>query len=386
MSQEHYTLHKSIAVAAHSTTTLPSYNYVAGVMTATANGAFPTVDGVTLTAQAMTDGANVNDRATGIFLFQHGSSAAHNGIYMLTTQGSGGTAWVATRLLGYDTAAGVLGSFVKVLGGALRKGHEFQFSQSAAPTIGTTNLYWDSVGARYLSTDRFSMREDMGGAGPAVGTLGVMGSGLLYGGVGTGAAVVAVTNANTSTATGVMQAQSGTVATNFCGWLGAYGTNPDGGLSWVFANNVGCKLRFKATANVLSTGAQEFALNIGLYNQRTNSQKLFADGMGFIYDRTSAVSTTNWLVANRSGGTGTPTDTGVTVSATVFIVFEFVKETGLDPWTLKMDGVTVATYSTGLTAFSLAIAALMFKSVGITSISGMNVDYIDCDVYTPGRA
>lgn len=103
-----YSDHGIIVVAAITNAALPAYTLTPGaagvgdVITASANGAFPTLgDGATVTV----GGANGGD----LFLLHHGAAASDNRIWKLTAQGSAGATWSATAYDGCDTAAKITG-------------------------------------------------------------------------------------------------------------------------------------------------------------------------------------------------------------------------------------------------------------------------------------
>ena len=109
----------------------PSYSNgssgVGATLTAGSNGAI-TLDGVTLTTS---DRVLVKDQST----------TAHNGIYTVTTVGSGSAAYVLTRATDADTAAELTGgSFVFVEEGSDNADNGYVFTHNGSPTMGTTNL------------------------------------------------------------------------------------------------------------------------------------------------------------------------------------------------------------------------------------------------------
>jgi hypothetical protein len=73
---------------------LPAYTRVGNVITANANGALAAVDGVTLAADER-------------LLLKNGAAGADNGIYAVTTVGTGGTPFVLTRATDADISAEV---------------------------------------------------------------------------------------------------------------------------------------------------------------------------------------------------------------------------------------------------------------------------------------
>ena len=83
---------------------------VGATLTATTNGAFPTIDGVTLTTT--TPGQN------GV-LVKNQTNAAENGRYNLTTLGDAGTPWVLTRCPLCDESDEIPGAYVFVKDGTV---------------------------------------------------------------------------------------------------------------------------------------------------------------------------------------------------------------------------------------------------------------------------
>ncbi len=114
----------------------PTYdNGVSGVgatltSTAGSGNAFPAVDG---TAVALNTRVLVKDQAT----------AAHNGIYELTTAGADDTIhWVLTRTTDADSDADLVGSHVLIVGGTDNSWHSYALVQAGTITVGTTDLDW----------------------------------------------------------------------------------------------------------------------------------------------------------------------------------------------------------------------------------------------------
>ena len=104
-----------------------TYNNGSGTITAGSNGAF-SVDG-----QTPSQGARV--------LVKDQSAAAENGIYTLTTVGSGGAPFVLTRADDADESANLTGgTFVFVETGTANGENGFVFTHDGAPTLGTTAL------------------------------------------------------------------------------------------------------------------------------------------------------------------------------------------------------------------------------------------------------
>ncbi len=90
---------------AATTAALPANTRTGNVLTASANGAFPTIDGVTIV---------LNDR----LLVKNEATQANNGIYTLTQVGDVSNPWKLTRAADYDTSAEVDdGTFTSIING-----------------------------------------------------------------------------------------------------------------------------------------------------------------------------------------------------------------------------------------------------------------------------
>jgi hypothetical protein len=124
-------------VLAATTVALPANTYANGTagvgatLTATANGAFPTIDGVTIPLG-------------GRVLVKNEATGANNGVYTLTQVGTAGTPYILTRATDYDTAAEltvVAGALfavsVVVSQGTVNALKEFYLSATVT-TVGTT--------------------------------------------------------------------------------------------------------------------------------------------------------------------------------------------------------------------------------------------------------
>ena len=101
---------------------------VGATLTASSNGAL-SIDGVTPSA---------SDR----ILVKDQSTAAQNGIYVVTTVGDGSTAFVLTRATPEDQPSELTGgSFVFVDQGTANGDNGYVFTHNGSPTFGTTALY-----------------------------------------------------------------------------------------------------------------------------------------------------------------------------------------------------------------------------------------------------
>jgi hypothetical protein len=114
---------------------------VGATLTSTTNGAFPTIDGITLSST--TPGLN------GV-LIKNQTNAAHNGRYNLTQVGNGSTPWILTRCRVCDEANEIPGSYVFVRSGTTlgNTGWVAYVSDPASYVVGTNSIiYFQFSGA-----------------------------------------------------------------------------------------------------------------------------------------------------------------------------------------------------------------------------------------------
>ena len=105
-----------------------NYNNAGGTLTNSGSNAALQLDGVTVVA-----GNRI--------LVKDQSSAAENGIYVVTTVGDGSTAWVLTRADDANVSAEMTGGvFAFVEEGTVGADNGYVFTHNGAPTLGTTAL------------------------------------------------------------------------------------------------------------------------------------------------------------------------------------------------------------------------------------------------------
>jgi hypothetical protein len=113
----------------HATTAaLPANTYAAGVLTGSATGVLA-VDGVAV---------GLNDRV----LAQNEAAPANNGIYLCTTAGASGVAYVLARAADMSTAAQVPGAFCFCEAGTVNAGAGFTVASAGPFTLGATAINW----------------------------------------------------------------------------------------------------------------------------------------------------------------------------------------------------------------------------------------------------
>ena len=134
----------AVEVATTANLTATYSNGTAGVgatLTATSNGAFPTIDGITVSSTAT--GQN------GV-LVKNQSTAAHNGRYNLTQVGNGSTPWILTRCGVCDQASEIPGSYVFVKAGTTQEatGWVAYVANPSTYVVGTDSItYFQFSGA-----------------------------------------------------------------------------------------------------------------------------------------------------------------------------------------------------------------------------------------------
>lgn len=102
---------------------------VGATLTANANGVMAAVDGQTPVAGD-------------IILVKNEAAAANNGLYTVTSIGSGGTPYVLTRIIQMDSAGEIAGSASLVRTGTTNAQQGFVVSGAGPFTIGTTAINW----------------------------------------------------------------------------------------------------------------------------------------------------------------------------------------------------------------------------------------------------
>lgn len=107
-----------------------TYNHAAGTLTATGNGAFPTVDGVTF---AQGDNLVVKNQ----------TNAYQNGSYILTTVGSAGAPWVLTRCSFWNEQSEIPGMFEFVTAGTTLENTGWVTTVPSDFTFGSTDASAD---------------------------------------------------------------------------------------------------------------------------------------------------------------------------------------------------------------------------------------------------
>jgi len=128
---------KQNVATVRTTTALPAYTVSNGgkTLTANANGAFPAVDGVTISSPAL-----LANRIISVLVCNE-STQANNGAYTLTQVGDASHPWILQRTLGFDISSGLDNARVAVDQGTLYAKKVFK-QITNDPTIGSSNIVW----------------------------------------------------------------------------------------------------------------------------------------------------------------------------------------------------------------------------------------------------
>ena len=108
-----------------------TYNNSNGTLTKDSNGGINDSSGL---------GQSVTLIATNRILVKNQASAVQNGIYTVTTVGSGSAVWVLTRATDADIAAEISGGTFTFVEEGTNADNGYVFTHNGAPTLGTTNL------------------------------------------------------------------------------------------------------------------------------------------------------------------------------------------------------------------------------------------------------
>lgn len=385
-----YSDHATIVVAAVTATALPTYTLTPGtlgvgdVITASSNGAFPTLaDGATVTVGA----ANGGD----LFLLNHGASATDNRVWKLTAQGSAGATWSATAYDGCDTSAKITGSMVRVNGVTGYPPKLYVYVGAPSPTVNTTQLFWLQIDNGVSLNEVIRYREDFcQTVTPTTGTM-LAGSPIFSNFLnGTGAAF-AIEADNSAAVCGAMSLTTGsTVANARAGWITSWvssATNAAEGLSVVMAQNIGIHLEFVAAVPVLSTASKEYKDVLGLIDAISASSagaQVSPNGIYIQYDRTNSV---NWAGNVTVGGTPSITASG-TVVDTNYIHTIVHKDVGSNTAHMYAAGGEIGTgFDTStLNGSKLGLCIAVFSSVGTgAAVKGLKLDLVDITIAQPAR-
>lgn len=305
-----------------TTTVLPSYTYANGTagvgatITATANGALPAIDGVTL---VFGDRVLVKNEISG--------NQPFNGIYDVTQVGDASHPFILTRDLDSDTAAELVGEAVQVgTEASTQAGFAYRQATAAPITVGTSNLVYTN----WATGISYNFR-----------------NGLAL----TGSNVDVAPGDNSLTATPgslvVKEDPAGAIVTGASGIK----VQTDGSTTQISSNQVAVKLDTGATTgNIVSSGS-------GLKNQLESSNptlKISANQLGVNLDAARAITAA-------SGGIGVNVD-----NSTIDIAGNAIE--------VKSGGITNTQVNASAAIAYSKLAALNANRVPTTDATGHLVD------------
>ena len=368
------------AVAAATTADLGTVVYAngsSGVGATLTNGgtqAAFTVDGYT---------ASVGDR----ILVKNETNQTYNGIYTVTTVGSGSTNWVLTRSLDSNTGAEIFGEAVYVDGGTAQKNTGWTQTTSGTITVGTSNIVYSqfsgtgayTAGAGLtLTGNSFAITAPVSIALGGTGTTSTPSNGQLLIGNGSGYTLATITG--TASQIGVTNAAGSITLTNLgvLSNIAGSGISVSGATGNVTIGNTGT-LSITGTANQVLvngtsgsavTGAATLTLPQSI---ATTSSVTFGNvtdsaltANSFMYPGASGLLSSTAAATNGQlliGSTG-----AAPVAATLTAGSAISVTNAAGSITIANTGVTSAVAGTGITV-SGATGAVTIGNSGVLSFS-----------------
>lgn len=339
--------------------------------------------GATLTANANGTIVNLDSQTPAVndlVLVIHQAAPLQNGLYKVTSVGSGSTPWVLTRDVNLDAntdftngatvtvaRGNAAGRLARIRSGAYAMGTS---GITIAPATTLGDVMWGVGRDRTLTSDDF---DTFSGATAAPGTgnsLHVNGMrGIIYGN-GTGAQLsqADVTVSGGELVTGVLQLETGTTTTGFMLYSAMATAVPfDGTKRWeMFA-------RFKIPT--ISTGTETFNIKIGFFSGSDGNP---TDGVYW----EARQGQTNWLAVGRAASTETTADTGNAYN-TGFKGFQLICP-GDGTAYFYSGAVQVANITTNIPTASVLPAFCIVKSAGTTTRT-LRMDMLGVDVPSTGN-
>jgi hypothetical protein len=349
---------------------------VGATLTASANGAFPEIDGVT---------ANTTTLRRVLVTAQ--TNAAHNGLYVLIDAGSESTPWVLRRCVECDTSEKVPGSFVLVNGGTIYKntGWVASVANAGTFTIGTDAITWVQFSGAgtftagdglTLTGTTFSVNVDDSTIEIASDILRVKDAGI--------------TNAKLATSTITIAADTGTADPVSLGETVTFvgGT----GLSTVVADNqitINGDDATTTTKGIASFSTDDFAVTNGAVTIKADGVTLGTQTTGN-YVASVAVTASTGISVTGTGEGAAVTIAGIDASTTVKGVASFadtdfavtsgavaIKTGGVSNTQLENSSVTIGSTNVALGATSTTLAGLTQLDVDNIRIDGNTISSTD---------
>jgi len=367
--------------------------------------------GATLTKTAPLSALSIDGSTPAVgnrILVKNETNGAYNGVYTVTTVGSGAVAWVLTRATDYDTSGTGnneidQGDYLLVLSGTTNANTSW-VQQTALPiTVGTTALVFTQFGAATVYTagtgltlagNAFSITNTAVtaatyGSASQVPVLSVNAQGQLTG----------VTNTSIAIASGAVSglAASATTDTTNAANISS-GTLPTGRLSGSYTGITGVGTLAAGTWNGTAIGVAYGGT--GLTATPSNGQLAIGNGTG--YSLATLTAGTNVSISNTSGGItisatpsagGTVTSVAMTVPSFLSVTGSPITTSGTLAVTLSGTALPVANGGTGATTLagylygngtSAVTASTTIPNTAITGLGTMSTQNSNTVVITGG--
>jgi hypothetical protein len=190
---------------------------------------------------------------------------------------------------------------------------------------------------------------------------------------GTGAAFTVIQPGSLN-ALGVISLDLGTTTTGRSAFTGNGGSAP----SYLKFGTDRSRFASKASIHTLSNGTETYTSRMGFLDAVGSEP---TDGCFFRY--TDSVNSGKWQAVTRSNGVETATDTGVTVVADAWKLFEVDVNAAGTSVVFKIDGSTVATNTTNIPTGAgreTGYGVMAQKSAGTTATSPLYLDFAEVEI------
>lgn len=332
-----FTTGTSLPVNYATTATLPSYTYVAGVITEVASGAL-SVDGNNPTVGQRVLVKNETGSCTS------SSGSCNNGIYTVTAAGSGIAAFVLTRATDYNSSANIYpGIATYVISGATLNDDWWAMTSAAPITVGTTGLVYTETSSGITTAIQ------------SIGPAGQLQTGATQTFATTTTNGTGLTDALTITASGNIQTFTPSLSGTLNVASGGTGSGSLAANQILYTNSAGTAVLTTSTSTLMSPTTPGF-----VWAYENGSWGAFATsstGGGGVSGGTTAMLT-SWLSPTSLTATSTPTAAAYLATSTTAVssFLGFLGIASSSPWSRLSIGtgnasssVTVAEYAYGET-------------------------------------
>lgn len=361
-------------IVAMTRAALPASTYANGTagvgatLTANANGAFGTVDGATVA---------LNDR-----LANQNDTGVANGIYKLTDAGSGGTPWILTRDVAFDTAAEIQGASFLVKDGQLHGGGTYRYPPASTYplTIGTSTFFANRANLTNSPLEGFSCTDELTMVTAPAANVSWPGPC----GLDVSSNTVSITvGGNGSGFFGSLSLLTANTAVAFGGVAASTSASAASGFTFTLDTNMRSEFRMRSQIPTTSNGTNRYAVNVGFSHEVGASQVVPANGMLFVYDDATSA---NWKACCSTASTPVCVDTGVVVAATTTYNFHAVHEAAAPNVFFDINGSTPVSVAWSACPAGVLVEPLneAFNSIGTTNANrGVVVDSVHFSGFYP---